>query len=129
MKVLIVDDSPMVREILRDILVQFCDIKEEDLDEAEGGTSAIVKFMQMKPDLVLLDVIMPDMEGAEVVSELRRLDKQATIVMCTVSSDEEDMKECLRAGANGYIMKPPQPGRVVQAVATARGKAAASTEN
>ena len=122
MSILIVDDSQIMRAVLKDIIVGNTQIPPEDIEEADGGTEAIKKYKANKPDLVFLDIIMPDIEGTDVVKELIKIDPAAKIVMCSYSSDAEDAQVCFEAGAKGYIFKPPKPDEVKAAISAVLGK-------
>ena len=115
MKVLIVDDASIARIVLKDALIKFLDFKPEDIYEAINGREALQKYPIVKPDLVFLDVAMPDINGITVVKELMKNDPSANIIMCTSSSDHSDMQHCLTSGAIDYIVKPPSVDRVKQA--------------
>jgi len=116
MTVLIVDDVIMMRGILKDMLIRYCDIKPEHIYEAVDGEDALRKYKLMRPLIVLLDIAMPGMNGIETVKELMKVDSSAYIVMCAASSDETDIRECISAGALDYILKPPNPDRVRNAI-------------
>ena len=118
MTVLIVDDTNIMRMILKDTLRKYCEIDRHGLHEAADGREAVAKYKAVKPDLVFLDIEMPDMDGIEAVKELKKVDPEVKIIMCTSSTDQADVLECISAGAKDYIIKPPRPERVVKAVKT-----------
>jgi len=122
MKVMVVDDTSMMRAVVKDILVKFCGIVRENVIEAESGEKALGSYAMVKPDLVFLDISMPGMDGITVVKELKKIDAGAKIIMCTSSGDSDDVEECVEAGAVDYILKPPNPQRMLQAVERAAGK-------
>ena len=114
MRILVVDDESVSRKVLRKALEAF-----GQCEEAEGGREATAAFKQAwdesSPfDLLMLDLSMPDMDGREVIHQIRRLEKdmkvsnqgQTKIVMVTSHSEEETVLACLRAGANDFIVKP-----------------------
>ena len=119
MTILIVDDSPIMRQVLKEIIVSNCDVGPEEVSEASNGLEAIAMYQKKKPKLVFLDIIMPDLEGTEVAKMLKRIDPSARIVMCSYSADEDDMEKCREAGAKAYIIKPPQASLIVESVAKA----------
>jgi len=122
MSILIVDDAGIMRMILRDILMRFGHFKKEDIFEAVDGEDAIRKYRKHEPEVVLCDIAMPDMDGIEVVKKLKEFDPNVKIIMCTASSDQSDVRECVSAGAKDYIIKPPKPERVMQAIEAVMGQ-------
>lgn len=122
MSVLIVDDAAIMRIVLKDILVKFCEYSKSDIHEATGGAQAIIQYKHLRPELVFLDIGMPDKPGTEVVKEIIKLDPNAKIVMCTASKDKADVIECVKLGAADYIVKPLTTERVMQAVSKITGK-------
>ena len=117
MTVLIVDDAGIMRMILKDILVKFAGLNTKNIHEAADGMEAVQKYQEIKPDLVFLDIAMPDMDGITAVKKIINKDPSAKIIMCTSSSDQSDILDCIGAGAKDYIKKPPRPERVMQAYA------------
>jgi two-component system chemotaxis response regulator CheY len=116
MKVLIVDDASIMRAVLRTMLKKNCGIKENDIYEAGNGRDGILAYKKAKPDIVFLDISMPDLDGFEVVKRLIEIDSEAVIIMCTSSAYKKDVQACVRAGAKDYIIKPLQPDRVRKAI-------------
>jgi len=110
-KILIVDDSSFMRKILSDILVKN---GYEDIVEAKDGTEAIEKFKVEKPELVILDIIMPEIDGIEVLKEIIPLGAQA-IVVSAVGQDKM-IDEVMSLGAKGYVIKPFEEKQVVDEV-------------
>ena len=116
MSILVVDDVAIMRTVIKDILIKFCDYSEDDIHEADGGEDAISKYEKLKPKFVFLDITMPDLDGITVVEEIMSMDSDAYIVMCTSSNEETDVKECIISGAKDYIVKPPVPERIKGAI-------------
>lgn|GEM_PF-513506 len=116
MTILIVDDVAYMRMVIKDILVKHCGYDKQNILEAAGGYEAIKMYKKEKPDIVLCDILMPDMGGIEVVEKLIELDSNAKIIMCTSSSEIENVTNCVHIGAKDYILKPPKPERVKQAI-------------
>jgi two-component system chemotaxis response regulator CheY len=112
-RVLIVDDSFGDRMVLRDYLLSF---GYHVAGEARGGEESIEKFQSLKPDLVLLDAAMPDMDGVSVVRELRRKDHEASVLICVSRGQRSLAMEALGAGAKDFITKPIDPRRLRKAV-------------
>ena len=117
MKVLIVDDVSIMRLIIKETLMNYCEVEEKDIFQAQNGAEALHQYDVIKPDVVFLDITMPGLDGITVVKRIMRTDPEAYIVMCTSSSDKADVRDCIKAGAKDYIRKPPQPDRVIKAIA------------
>jgi len=129
MSILVVDDAGIMRMILRDILMRYGNISKEDIIEAVDGADAVQKYKYHTPELVLCDIAMPDMNGIEVVKVLKELKPDVKIIMCTASTDQSDVRDCIRAGAIDYIIKPPKPERVIQAIESATGRKITNAED
>ena len=109
MKILIVDDSQFMRGVLRDILLPLgC-----ELIDAEDGKVALEKFEQEKPDLILLDIIMPTMDGIEV---LKKIDKKVKVIVISAVGQEKMVQEAKVLGALDYIVKPFDNEKVLEIV-------------
>ncbi|AFY82785.1 response regulator with CheY-like receiver, AAA-type ATPase, and DNA-binding domains [Oscillatoria acuminata PCC 6304] len=111
-KILIVDDSTLSRGILRRIL----QTEGHSIIEAKDGLMGIESYYIEKPDLVLLDIAMPDMQGTEVLEKLRAFDDRARIVMATADLQELTRAAVMAAGALGYLTKPYNPDVVLDIV-------------
>jgi len=116
MTVLIVEDTAILRRVLKDILMEFCGIPSENIFEAADGMIALREYQRIGPTVVFLDISMPKLNGKETIRQLREIDPDAKIIMCTSSREEHDVKECIIAGAKDYLAKPLQPPRVREAV-------------
>ena len=113
--VLVVDDSPLSRRISRRIL----EGGGHTITEAGDGLSALERYALDKPDLVLLDVTMAEMNGLEVLSKLRAIDPDARVVMATADVQSSTRTLAIDAGALGFIPKPLAPEAVLKAVGDA----------
>ena len=122
MVALVVDDAVFMRMALKNILLRDCGINKADIYEARNGDEAIKLYRQAKPEIVFLDVRLQGQSGLQVVEELMRIDPNAKIIMCALTGKKEDMIEFASAGARGYIKKPPQPERVIQAIEHVTGR-------
>ncbi|MGI6697988.1 MAG: response regulator [Clostridiales bacterium] len=111
--VLIVDDAAFMRMMIKDILSKN---GYQVVGEAENGIKAIEKYAELKPDLVIMDITMPEMDGIEAVKRIRAADPGATIVMCSAMGQQAMVIEAIQAGAKDFIVKPFQPERVLEAV-------------
>ena len=116
MAILVVDDASVMRMVIKDTLVRYCNYSKDDIFEADGGKTAMAQYRQVKPELVLCDIAMLDINGVDLVKQIIAIDPEAKIIMCTASSDRSSVRECIRAGALDYIVKPPTPERIRQAV-------------
>lgn len=103
MKVLIVDDNVLTRDMIKDILQE---MSHQVVGEAENGDEAIKAYKELNPELVLLDLIMPGKTGMEVLVELRLINPQAKVVMCTAVQQDEINKQLFEKGATAILHKP-----------------------
>lgn len=103
LKVLVVDDSLIMR---RNIIKMVEALGHKVIGEAKDGNEAIVFYMRLKPDLVTMDITMPEMDGITAVKELKKLDKDVKIIMVTSHGQEEMVLNAVRSGASGYLLKP-----------------------
>ena len=111
--VLVCDDAIFMRTMITDILTQ---AGYEVIGEAESGAQAVEKFRQLKPDLVTMDIVMPDMGGIEAVREICKDYPEAKILMCSAMGQQALVVEAIQAGAKDFVVKPFQPSRVLEAV-------------
>lgn len=114
--VLIVDDAAFMRMMLKDVLTknQFTVI-----GEAENGFIAVQKHTELKPDLTIMDITMPEMDGIQAVKEIRRKDPMARIIMCSAMGQQAMVIEAIQSGAKDFVVKPFKADRVVEAVTKA----------
>lgn len=117
-KILICDDAMFMRTILKGLLV---DNGYEVVGEAENGRMAVEKFNQLKPDLILMDITMPEMDGIEALKKIKEADPNATIIMCSAMGQQAMVIEAIQSGAKDFIVKPFQADRVLEAVAKVLG--------
>ena len=111
--VLVCDDAIFMRTMVSDILTQ---AGFEIVGEAESGSQAVEKYRQLKPDLVTMDIVMPDMGGIDAVREICRDNPDAKILMCSAMGQQALVVEAIQAGAKDFVVKPFQPSRVLEAV-------------
>jgi two-component system, chemotaxis family, chemotaxis protein CheY len=111
--VLICDDAQFMRSMLAEILrgAGF-----EVLGEAQTGSEAVKKYRDLQPDLVTMDIVMPDMGGIDAVRAIVKDDPQARILMCSAMGQQALVIEAIQAGARDFVVKPFQPSRVLEAV-------------
>ncbi|MCL1882811.1 MAG: response regulator [Defluviitaleaceae bacterium] len=123
MTVMIVEDTAILRKIMRDILKEFCGMADSDIHDAEDAIKAIRNYKIIKPDIVFLDISMPKINGKMAIGQILTVDPNANIIMFTGSRGEKDVKECILAGAKDYLVKPLSPKRVQEAVRNVMGSA------
>jgi len=111
--VLIVDDSLFMRNILRDIL---SNASYEVIAEASDGLEAIEQFINHEPDIVILDIAMPEMDGIAALKEIIKEDPQAKVIMCSALGKHGVVMEAVSAGAADFIIKPFQANKVIEAL-------------
>ncbi len=113
-RILITDDALFMRVTLRRILTEN---GYEIVGEAENGADAIAMYAQLKPDLVTMDITMPEMDGITALRAIRELDCDATVLMCTAMSQKNLVIEAMAAGAKDFLLKPYHRDRVLESVA------------
>ena len=117
-KILIVDDAAFMRKVIRDTLTKN---GYSDLYEAVDGKDAVEKYFEIKPDLVLMDITMPNMDGLEALKAIRAKDGNANVVMCSAMGQESMVMDAVRSGAKDFIVKPFKPDRVLKTVTAILG--------
>ena len=119
-KILIVDDNDLIRTLLRGILrAEDCEI----IGEARNGTLALDFIERSKPDMVFLDVMMPEMDGLEALQSIKRLYPEIIVVMITGSPSKDNVQESIQSGASGFIIKPFNSAKVIETLHRAWGTA------
>ena len=111
--ILIVDDASFMRMMIKDILTKN---GFEVVGEAENGVKAVEKYKELDPELVIMDITMPEMDGIQAVREIKNINQDAKIVMCSAMGQQSMVIEAIQAGAKDFIVKPFQADRVVEAV-------------
>ena len=114
-KVLIVDDARFIRTMLRDLLQEAGTYRIAG--EAENGKDAVKEYKSLRPDLVLMDIAMPEMDGIEATREIIKVDPAATVVMCSAMGQEALIVEAIHAGAKDFIVKPFSTNRILTVLA------------
>ena len=113
MRILIVDDAMFMRMMLKDILSKN---GYEIVGEAANGKEAIDKYIELRPDLVLLDITMPEMDGITALKEIKTIDPQAAVVVCSAMGQQNMVIEAIQNGALDFIVKPFQQNRVLESL-------------
>jgi len=112
-KVLIVDDAAFMRMMLKDILTKN---GFEVVGEAANGNEAVEKYSQLSPDLVTMDITMPQCDGIAALKQIVGKDPSAKIIMCSAMGQQAMVIESIQAGAKDFIVKPFQPPRVLESI-------------
>ena len=112
-RILIVDDAAFMRMMIKNIVLKN---GYEVVGEAENGRDAVELYRQYKPDLVTMDITMPEMNGIEGVKAIRGIDPKANIIMCSAMGQQAMVMEAIQAGAKDFIVKPFQQDRILQAI-------------
>jgi len=102
-----------MRMMIKDILTKN---GFEVVGEAENGQKAVEKFQELKPDLTTMDITMPEMDGITAVKEIKKIDANAKVIMCSAMGQQAMVIEAIQCGARDFIVKPFQPDRVLEAV-------------
>ena len=118
-KILLVDDAAFMRKVIKDTLSK---AGYTDLHEAVDGADAVEKYNSLKPDLVLMDITMPNMDGLEALKAIRAADGSANVVMCSAMGQETMVIDAIRSGAKDFIVKPFKGERVLKTVPSIVGE-------
>ena len=111
--ILISDDAAFMRMMIKDILTKN---GYNVVGEAENGARAVEKYNELKPDLVLMDITMPEMDGIQSLKKIKENDPSALVIMCSAMGQQAMVIESIQAGAKDFIVKPFQADRVIEAV-------------
>ena len=111
--ILIVDDAAFMRMMLKDILTKN---GYNVVGEAENGLKAVELYKSLQPDLVTLDITMPEMDGIGALKEIREFDPNANILMCSAMGQQAMVIDAIQNGAKDFVVKPFQAERVLEAV-------------
>lgn len=117
-KVLIVDDAAFMRATLKDVITKG---GFEIAGEAVNGKDAIEKFKACTPDIVTMDITMPEMDGLEALKQIVKINGSAKVIMCSAIGQQANVLEAIKSGAKDFIVKPFQPERVIEALQKAAG--------
>jgi NarL family two-component system response regulator LiaR len=113
-RVLIADDHPIIRDSLRTLIITEPDL--ELVGEAVNGQEAVEKTDQLKPDVILMDLVMPVKDGLQAIGEIKQLHPDVSILVLTSFSDEDKVFPAIRAGALGYLLKDSEPQQLLKAI-------------
>ncbi|MCR8848654.1 response regulator [Rossellomorea sp. SC111] len=112
-KILIVDDAAFMRMMIKDILTKN---GFDVVGEAADGSQAVDKYKELKPDLVTMDITMPEKDGIAALKEIKSIDAGAKIIMCSAMGQQAMVIDAIQAGAKDFIVKPFQSDRVIEAI-------------
>ena len=112
-KILIVDDAAFMRMMIKDVITKN---GFEVAGEAVNGMDAVDRYNELKPDLVLMDITMPEMDGIEALKAIRAADAGANVIMCSAMGQQAMVIDAIQSGAKDFIVKPFQADRVLEAV-------------
>ena len=112
-KILVVDDAAFMRMMLKDILTK---AGYEVVGEAADGVEALAKYNELKPDLVTLDITMPNKDGIAALKDIKAADPSALCVMCSAMGQQSMVIEAIQSGAKDFIVKPFQADRVIESI-------------
>lgn len=117
-KIILVDDLSFMRDAIRHIVE---DSNMNVLGEAENGSDAVKMYMELEPDIVLMDITMPVMDGLESLKRIRQYDPGAKVIMCSALGQQKYIIRAIQLGARDFILKPFQPERILSAIIKATG--------
>jgi len=117
-KIMIVDDAAFMRKVIKDILVKS---GYSEVFEAVDGAEAVEKYKEIYPDLILMDITMPNMDGLEALKTIRAIDSEANVVMCSAMGQESIVIDAIKSGAKDFIVKPFKGDRVLKTVSAIVG--------
>ena len=112
-RILIVDDAAFMRMMIKDILTKN---GYEVVGEAADGHQAVEKYKEVQPDLVTMDITMPEMDGITALKEIKKINPNAKIIMCSAMGQQAMVIDAIQAGAKDFIVKPFQADRVLEAI-------------
>ena len=115
-RVLVVDDAAFMRKVVSDALTSG---GHEVVGEAGNGTEAVQRYQELSPELVTLDITMPEKDGLEALAEIIAIDPSARVLMCSALGQESKVIESIKLGAKDFVVKPFAPERLLEAVGKA----------
>ncbi|MDD9147054.1 MULTISPECIES: response regulator [unclassified Sporolactobacillus] len=112
-RILVVDDAAFMRMMLKDILTKN---GYEVVGEGANGNEAVDKYEELRPDLVTLDITMPELDGIQALKKIRSIDTDCKVIMCSAMGQQSMVIDAIQAGAKDFIVKPFQADRVIEAI-------------
>ncbi|MDK2903191.1 MAG: two-component system, chemotaxis family, chemotaxis protein CheY [Clostridiales bacterium] len=110
---LVVDDSAFMRKVVKDMLAES---GYDKIYEAGNGIQAVERAAQVKPNIVTMDITMPDMDGIQAVKELLKVSPKSNVIMCSALGQKNMVLEAMRSGAKEYVIKPFEKSRLMEAI-------------
>ncbi len=117
-KILMADDAAFMRKVIKDTLSKN---GFTDLHEAVDGADAVAKYDEVQPDLVILDITMPNMDGLEALKTIKSKNPAANVIMCSAMGQEAMVMDAIKSGAKDFIVKPFKPDRIMKTVTAILG--------
>lgn len=117
-KIMVVDDAAFMRMMIKNTLTK---TGYTDIVEAQDGAEAVTKYDEEKPDMVFMDITMPNMDGLQALKKIKESHPDAKIVMCTAMGQESMVVDAIKSGAKDFIVKPFNQERIVETVKTILG--------
>lgn len=118
-RILIVDDAAFMRMMIKDIVSKN---GYEVVGEASNGVEALEMYTQFRPDIVTMDITMPEKDGISAVKDIMAMDSTAKVIMCSAMGQQSLVMDAIKAGARDFLVKPFKPDRVIQALDKVLGK-------
>jgi two-component system chemotaxis response regulator CheY len=115
-RILVVDDAAFMRKVVSDALASG---GHEVIGEASNGLQAVERFQELRPELMTLDITMPEKDGLEALAEIMTIDPGARVLMCSALGQETKVIESIKLGAKDFVVKPFQAARLLEAVGKA----------
>jgi two-component system chemotaxis response regulator CheY len=112
-RILVVDDTAFMRMMVKDVLIKN---GYEIAGEAQNGVEAVERFKELSPDLIIMDITMPEKDGISALKEIKKIDPKSKIIMCSAMGQQAMVIEAIQAGAKDFIVKPFQKERFIEAV-------------
>lgn len=112
-RILVTDDAAFMRMQLKDIITK---LGHEVVGEAANGLEAVELNEELNPDMITMDITMPEMSGTDAVKEIRKTDADVKIIMCSAMGQQGMVLEAIQAGAQDFIVKPFTPDRIKEAI-------------
>ena len=112
-KVLVVDDASFMRMTIKQMLEKN---GHETIGEAGNGVEAVKKYVELKPEVVLLDITMPEMNGVDALKKIKEIDPAAKVVICSAMGQQSMVAQAIQSGAKDFIVKPFEVDRLIAAV-------------
>ena len=112
-RILVVDDAAFMRRMVIDVLQGG---GHEVIGEAANGNEALQRYQELRPDVMTLDITMPEKDGLSALADIMAADPSAKVVMCSALGQESKVLEAIKLGAKDFVVKPFQPARVIEAV-------------